>query len=157
MKKFIKLTITAALAAMCLTSCGGGGYTADLSAADVYEGLSAAVETEELSQMRDAVIPDQYGSELDFVTDKVVYKCASQAAPDEIAVFKLEDAADAAEAEAVMNNRVDYQKEAFENYQPQEMYKFDNVVVKSYGNYTIMVIADDTSAVDDTMESLLAK
>ena len=105
--------------------------------------------------MRDSAIPDQYGSSLDFVEDKVVYKCASGAAPDEIAVFKLNDENSAGQAEEVMNNRIEYQKTAFENYQPQEMYKFDNTFVKTYGVYTVMIIAEDVTQADSIISGIL--
>ncbi len=159
MKKVFKaLAVIAAAFVLCMGMAGcGSSYREDLSPEDVYTKISEGIQTEELNRMRSSAVPDQYGSDLAFADDVVVYKCASQAAPDEIAVFKLKKDADPADAEAIMQKRIDYQKEAFSDYQPQEMYKFDHTFVKTYGLYTIMIIADDTSAADSLIEGILAK
>ena len=54
-----------------------------------------------------------------------------------------------------MKNRINDLKIGFEDYNPDEMYKLENAVVKSSGNYVMMVICKDNAKAAEIINSYL--
>lgn len=74
-----------------------------------------------------------------------VYVGSGGATAEEIACFEANDESGAAKIKETLENRIDSQKTAFENYQPQEMDKLNSPVLVTKGNYVFMCISDDNA------------
>ncbi len=153
--------VLAALSLVSLTACGSGtANNDDSSAAENVsasgENTTAAGAAEITAKIQEDVkfpsmadiserITDYYDIDTAKVESVSAFICGSGAAPDEIAVFKMASADDASAAKSVLEERVEKQKTSFEDYKPDEMYKFDssNVVVK--GQYAAVIITADNS------------
>ena len=54
-----------------------------------------------------------------------------------------------------MKNRINDLKIGFEDYNPDEMYKLENAVVKSSGKYVMMVISGDNTKAAEIIKGYL--
>lgn len=75
----------------------------------------------------------------------MVYVGSGGATAEEIACFEAKDTDGAANIKTALENRIESQKKAFENYQPQEMDKLGDPVLVIKDKYVLMCISDDNS------------
>ena len=68
------------------------------------------------------------------------------ATAEEIAVFTAADAGQVETVRAALEKRVEDQKAAYTNYQPQEMTKLSDPVIETRGDTVILCVSDDNSA-----------
>lgn len=81
----------------------------------------------------------------DTVEDAVFY-FSSGATAEEIAVFKACSAADAEVIASAVRARISSQRDSFADYNPAEVPKLDNAVLKVSGVYVVFYVADDYAA-----------
>lgn len=74
-----------------------------------------------------------------------VYVGSGGATAEEIACFEANDADGATKIKETLEQRIESQKVAFENYQPQEMDKLNSPVLVVKGNNVFMCISDDNA------------
>lgn len=82
----------------------------------------------------------------DLIENAYVYKSASGATAEEIAVFETKTTADVAAVKTAVERRVDDLLFNFEDYVPAEVQKIENAVIVTGGNIVVLVVADDHSA-----------
>lgn len=124
-----------------LTSCNQEkDIDIELLSADL---LKNAGFTDELSPADAATAEKLY--EIDNAVNQYVY-ISSGATAEEIAVFEFETAADAKAAIPAAQERLAEQKSSYESYMPAEVQKLENAVLKQYGRYLIVCVADGTKA-----------
>lgn len=68
------------------------------------------------------------------------------ATAEEVAVFTAADAGQVETVRAALEKRVEDQKVAYTNYQPQEMTKLSDPVIETRGDTVILCVSDDNSA-----------
>lgn len=152
MKKWIATILAAVTCMTMLTACGGKKApqkepaTADVAKA-VVEKLTFR---DELMVLDDKQVDVIYRLDEDKIAEKTCYVSGSRATAEEVSVFKVKDAADTQMVKDAIAERIDDQKIAYENYVPEEMVKINGAVTLQNGNYLILVMADDTSAVEET-------
>ena len=76
------------------------------------------------------------------------------AGAEEIAVFTLVDEDAAKSALDALTQRVADQKEALENYQPDEVSKLDNAILEQRGNSVLLAVAADADAAQKALDAL---
>ena len=151
-------------AALLLTGCSGGntssGSTASDASASVAETAKTAAEKAdvllaevEFSGEMIAVDGESMEFRLGFntegLTDYAAYICGSGAFPDEFGVFTADSAERAEEIKTALEKRIEAQKATYQDYTPEEMYKFDDCFVNISGNtVTYAVTSDNTKAAD---------
>ncbi len=151
MKKIVAAFMAAVACMTMLTACGGKTEpkkepaTADVAKA-VVEQLSFR---DELMVLEDQQVDVIYRLDEEKIAEKTCYVSSSRATAEEVSVFKVKDAADIQMVKDAIDERVEDQKIAYENYVPEEMVLIENAVTVVNGNYVILVMADDVSAVDD--------
>lgn len=153
MKKLAIMGIVGVMA-FAMTACGKS-YATDVATKDVAEAICDSVDISEMTQMREDLVEDGYGADLSFLEEMYVLKSSEGVTPDEIAVFKVKEEGDLAACKEVFASRQSYQKENFESYKPDQVYKFDDVYVETFGVYAVMVIADDTADAKKAVEEVL--
>lgn len=85
------------------------------------------------------------------VNNSIVY-VGSGATAEEIAVIECESKEEAKKALAVLNERVEEQKESFKDYVPKELEKLDDAVVMQKGNSVILSISNESQKAKDIIE-----
>ena len=154
MKKFVKVLALVLCLMLALTACGKGSY---ISFDDVYNDLTTDIDFGgNMAEMSEIAAENFYLIyDTDILEEFVIYMDESNATPNEIALFRLAKESDRTTVETIVKNRINDLKIGFEDYNPDEMYKLENAVVKSSGNYVMMVICKDNSKAAEIINSYL--
>lgn len=88
------------------------------------------------------------------VTNAYIYE-SSGATAEEIAVFQCADEASADIMEKAVAERVEEQKESFENYVPEELVKLDAAVIARSGNVVILSVSADAEKARQIIDDAL--
>ena len=163
MKK--NITIAALAAALLLTGCSNGNSSAS-GQSSASESSAADTEIKTAAEKADAVLAEitfsgemvavdsdtlefRYGFTADGISDYAAYLCGSGAYPDEFGIFTADSSDKADEIKTALQKRIDNQKATYQDYTPDEMYKFDDCFVKQDGNTVYYAVtADNTKAAD---------
>ena len=154
MKKFVKVLALVLCLMLALTACGKGSY---ISFDDVYNDLTTDIDFGgNMAEMSEIAAENFYFIyDTDILEDYVIYMDESNATPNEIALFRLAKESDRTTVETIVQNRIKDLQIGFEDYNPDEMYKLENAVVKSNGSYVMMVICKDNSKAAEIINGYL--
>lgn len=163
MKK--NITIAALAAALLLTGCSNGNSSSS-GQSSASESSAADTEIKTAAEKADAVLAEitfsgemvavdsdtlefRYGFTADGISDYAAYLCGSGAYPDEFGIFTADSSDKADEIKTALEKRIDNQKATYQDYTPDEMYKFDDCFVKQDGNTVYYAVtADNTKTAD---------
>ena len=160
-KSLIAIAISAVLM---LTGCGGGEeaveanatvQVADASAADITNAVMAEIEISSAMEKTAENIGAYYDIDVATVAEMSVFVCGSGAYPDELAVFRFNDEAGAKAGADAVQSRLDGQIAVYKDYTPAEMYKLDEAVIITDGNWVVFAACADNSRAKEIIESLL--
>ena len=108
---------------------------------------------DEMAEIELDVLDKFYDIETDIINKCKVYKSASGATAEEIAVFEAKSLSDINAIKAAVSKRVDDLKSSFEDYIPAELEKLGKAKAAVIGRYVILFIVNDVdtarSIVDD--------
>lgn len=154
MKKLIKILALSLCLMLALSACGKASY---VSFDDVYNDLTGSIDFgSNMAEMSEIAAENFYFIyDTSIMEDYVIYMDESNATPNEIALFRLAKESDRTTVETIVKNRINDLKIGFEDYNPDEMYKLENAVVKSNGKYVMMVICGDNSKAADIINSYI--
>ncbi len=175
MKKII--IAAAVIAAMALSSCGNqedgesvqaNGTPAETTAAVSSEQAEAEASAADIASavMSEIEIPSAvekdadslgafYDIDVSTVADMSVFICGSGAYPDELAVFRFNDADSAASGAAEVQKRLESQIELYTDYTPDEVYKLEDAAVIEKGNWVVLIICSDNSRASEIVNGLI--
>ncbi|HBJ25383.1 MAG TPA: hypothetical protein DDY65_05110 [Ruminococcaceae bacterium] len=171
----MKKTLTAAalLAALLMAGCSGNGTSgsgdsssatsSDSSAAATAESTATAKEKAEklladvefageMVEVTGENMELRLGFTADGLTDYVAYTCGSGAFPDEFGVFVAESQTKANEVKTALESRIETQKSTYQDYTPEEMYKFDDCFVKLNGTTVYYAITADNTKAEEILK-----
>lgn len=153
MKKLVAGILAAVTCITMLSACGKGSAQKEPATADVAKAVVDQLTfRDELMVLDDKQVDVIYRIDEDKIAEKTCYVSSSRATAEEVSVFKVKDAADLQMVKDAIEERIEDQKIAYENYVPEEMVKINGAVTYQQGNYVILVMADDTSSVEDTFK-----
>lgn len=165
MKKSItaKAAAIAVSAMLMLTGCGGEEAVEANATVSIAEatanGITAAVmaEIEIPSAMEKTAenLDAYYDIDTTTVAEMSVFICGSGAYPDELAVFKFNDEASAQAGAEAVKNRLDSQTAIYKDYTPAEMYKLDEAVIITEGNWVAFAACADNARAKEIIENML--
>ncbi len=151
--KFMKVALTAVLAAMVLTGCSKGGSGKDVTV-DVQaladELNKEAVTSEELSATADTMIASISNIPADDYAAGARYASGSTAS--EITVIECKEASQADAVKEILEKHVSSQKDLYASYAPDEVTKLDAAVVKAAGKYVVLAVVDDAKKAESILE-----
>ena len=159
MKKTLSLLLVVLMLALALMGCAktpDAPSVKDLPAADIYAALEEKHEFPFLMAMDDDVISEFYGVDLSKLADKAVMMPMMNVKATEVAIFKLNDAADAAAFEEACRNRAESVAANFEFYLEDQYEAAKNPEIKTIGNYVVMIICEIAPDMMATVEATLA-
>lgn len=139
-KRIVNVLLIVSLVALVATACGGKDDFA-MNPKEVADELVAKID------FKDEVIEVDLGKaaalyESELIEDGKLF-VSSGASAEELAVFAVSDINKAKEE---FSKRVERQKEDFESYNPAELKKLDETIIKSKGKYIILCVTDDKDA-----------
>lgn len=105
--------------------------------------IQNVVFEDEMNEASSKTVSKIYG--IDNAVSQKVYM-SSGATAEEIAIFEFQNKNEVNEALNKVNNRIEEQKESFQNYVPKEIKKLNNPIIETRGNYLIVCITDDENA-----------
>lgn len=76
------------------------------------------------------------------INDMIAYE-GSGATAEEIIIIKLNNKNNKTEIKEIIKTKIQERKSDFENYLPKEVFKLDNYILESKGNYIILCISND--------------
>lgn len=152
----LRLLLPALALGLLLTACGGGS-----SAQQPYDPAAvsqALLDSDAFSEPLDEMDADiacgaLYRIDAQSVTGCAVYTSLTAGA-EELAVLTLSDEEAAKTALSALEQRVADQKEALRSYQPEEVAKLDQAIVKQQGNSVLLVVAADQKAAQAVLDTL---
>ncbi len=162
MKKFM---FAALAACVLLTGCGNNNGSSEAQSgsssaqgesqktvktpADRTAELLEAVDFPEMAEVTSDKLMAYYGIDEADVAEYSAYVAGAGVYPDEFGVFTAVDADAAERIHDSLNARVDKQRAVYEDYSPDEAYKYSGSFVTITGNsVAYCVCADNTSGMD---------
>ena len=139
MKKRIMMGFLGAAVLMAFTGCGKKAEK-DIDVKAAADRLLNEISYED--QLAEVSYDIVYDMEDIKVTESSVY-VSSGATAEEIAAIKCETSEDAAKAQTVLEERVEEQKESFEDYVPKELDKLNKAVIVKSGNTVVLSISNE--------------
>lgn len=168
LRRLALLTVCALLLIFPLTACDSGNWRDDLTAASLTTTVKTALPAGDGwdTVSDDFVSPSAWGEDyadyLALVTDYVITRSAeSDMNVDEIGIFHVGNAKDAAKIKSFAQNYLEAQKlrmaPLLESYNQAELPKLDCAKVTVCGNYVLYTIlnAEDTTAAHNAFENAL--
>ncbi|AFM39484.1 hypothetical protein Desaci_0417 [Desulfosporosinus acidiphilus SJ4] len=140
-----------------IAGCGSSQTVAakDPSVADIVQKIK---QTSDISSMRvaDAAgLKKLYGMNSDELSDFALFTAPSNIKADEIAIFKVKNSADIQSVKDQVTKRIDKQQKSFGGYLPDETYLIQHNIVKTKGNFVIMIISKDADKISSAVDQVL--
>lgn len=147
-----------------LTGCNGGEeaveanatvQVADASAADITNAVMAEIEIPSAMEKTADKLDGYYDIDVTTIAEMSMFVCGSGAYPDELAVFRFNDEAGAKAGAEAVQSRLDGQIAVYKDYTPDEMYKLDEAVIITEGNWVVFAACADNARAKEIIESLI--
>ena len=128
---------------------------------ELRESMLAADTT--LPEMKVSTSEDEKG-ELNFTVfsdfdyervQSYFYAYAAEGGPQEIAVVELKEAGDAAALMNTLKDHIELRKGALGEYAPDQLAMVEHAVIKQYGNYVTLIIAEKSGLVQQALADLM--
>lgn len=149
--------VTSLGAIFCLLLSGCGEKAPAASAYDPAATAEALLNSQAFSgaleEIDKEMIPAYYGLDESTIQDGVAYGSLSAGA-EEIVALTLKDEEGTKAAVEALKGRVETQKQALKDYQPEEVAKLDGAIVDQRGNSALLVVAADASAAQKVLDGL---
>jgi hypothetical protein len=95
-----------------------------------------------------------YGFGDGVVRNMKVYE-STGATAEEVAVFEAKDEASAQTVKKAAQDRIENQKEGFQDYQPKEMTKLKNPILVQSGKYVVLCVSNDNTAAQKAIDGIM--
>ncbi len=152
----------AMLAVLALTGCGGNGEAveasvsvSEASASGITSAVMAEIEIPSAMEKSAESIGAYYDIDTTTISEMSVFICGSGAYPDELAVFKFNDDESARLGAEAVQSRLDSQTAIYKDYTPAEMYKLEEAVLITEGNWVAFAACSDNARAKEIIENML--
>ena len=158
MKKLVSVfTVFCMILALCLSlaACGGGeAKEVTKSAAEIYSAVAAAGKLGGMTPVPARDLSDVYGIDSAKIEDSAWYMSENPSLnADEVALFKVSDAAYASALSALLKDRIARQLQVAETYSPEEASKLKAAEVVTVGSWVYYCIGTENSAMMDVFRA----
>jgi len=146
--KTILLTVLlfSTIFAFLLTACETEAPEPSASIADITLAITKSSEIM-FPEMVEKKLSDAetyyHGMTMSIIDDTSYRINPAGANPDEIAIFKTKSTENTPELKRFLQTYASEKKKEWQDYQPGEVHKFDNVIIESKGNYTVLFICEN--------------
>ncbi|MDR0223185.1 MAG: DUF4358 domain-containing protein [Oscillospiraceae bacterium] len=160
--KRIKTLLLSVIFISLLTSCkpaedvfASDGVAPEKESKPVSEITAAIIEGGDFPEMTAKTADDleyKYGLDADGVVEASFYVNPAGTNPDEIVVLKMASADKAAEAAEFFEKYAQERLKSWRDYLPAEVYKLENAVIETNGDYVVMFICGDGEKAKEIFE-----
>lgn len=147
----------AAMMAAALMFCAGCAQQpkVNVDASAAADKIIASVKfDDQMSAVDDKTAQKLYGFGDGVVRNMKVYE-STGATAEEVAVFEAKDEASAQTVKKAAQDRIENQKEGFQDYQPKEMTKLKNPVLVQSGKYVVLCVSNDNTAAQKAIDGIM--
>lgn len=109
---------------------------------------------DELAKVDSSMIMQDYSFSADEIKEIVSYQ-GSGATSEEIVILQVNVKEQLNSVKEKINTRIEERKQAFENYLPEEVFKIDNNLLETKGNYVIFCISNDSNKVEEVINNYI--
>ncbi|MCM1329722.1 MAG: DUF4358 domain-containing protein [Ruminococcus sp.] len=131
----------------------GAEVPGTVTAADITAAVMAEIEIPSAVEKTAENIGAFYDVDAAAVEEMSVFICGSGAYPDELAVFKFSEGAEA--GAAAVQKRLDSQIALYTDYTPDEVYKLEGANLIQKGDWVILTICADNSRAAEIINGLI--
>lgn len=110
---------------------------------------------DELITVSQQVAGDYYDLSFDGLEEYSISLSATSATASELSVFRCKDKDALAAAAERVQQRIQEQLANYENYRPDEVFRLQNALVLTEGNYLLFAVSDDNEAIQALFEQAL--
>lgn len=155
MKKLILSILAISVLTLAVSACSKpAGAELDKNAA--AEKIMTDISFEDsLNQLDESNVSNYYTKLTDVSEDFTIYISGTGLTTEEIAIVKAKEPSLVNEVKAQLEKRVEDQKFRYESYLPQQVAKLDSAIIKTKGDWAIMVICEDSSKADSVINEIL--
>jgi len=160
MKKILAVAVSVFMIAAFM---GCSENVKNVSVKDIFANIDEAVESIGMlmetdltnEEMADAnkYMAEAYSLNLDDIEEGIIKAPMINLQVDEVAIIKVKDKSKIEEVKAGMQKRVEQQIESFENYVPANAEIAKNSIIKSKGNYVVLIMSKDAELIDEAFEN----
>lgn len=156
MKKiWVSVCLTLALA-LGMAACGGE-TTVSIDEEKLAAELQAAVDfKDDMSEVEVSVFYALYNLSEDDVAQAVMIS-STGATAEEITVIEAASQNSLETVKKAVEERIQFQRDSFENYVPEELSKLSDPVIAVIGNDVILCVSDDNEKAREVIEGYRAK
>lgn len=155
MKKFAGLAL-AALTLLSLAACGAKSEAKELDLTAFAGQVIEAVEyDDDMVLLSEQIVSEYYSLPLDGVEGWVAYGSGTAATTNELLVIKLKDDASIEAVRQAVEHRIDDQVANYEGYRPDELFRLENAIIETEGNYLLFSVSSDNDTVKKMFEDAL--
>lgn len=119
-----------------------------LNEAPIFEDTLSIIDKE--------IILKNYDFNNDMIKDIISY-VGSGATAEEILVLEVNNKEDLNEIKTKINDRLEERKINFQNYVPKEVYKLENCILETKGNYLIFCVSNDSDKATEIINQYIKK
>lgn len=160
-KKITLVMTSILLISMLLAGCGKDSTENTLRKQEALENadieelaeyLEKNIEFDDfMSKVDKDILLSLYNLDENSVEDAVMYS-STGATAEELAVIQAKSGKSQEVAE-LCRGRIESQKEAFQNYVPEEMEKLSNPIIEKYGDRVVVIVCNDTKEAYDAIDA----
>lgn len=148
MKKILSL-ILSIIICIGAASCSGTAKEIDITAL-AQELISAQIFDEDLTEVKSSVTAKRLGLPEENIEECVAY-AGTKAVVDEIVLIKAKEGT-YGDVQAALNKHVETQIASYSSYRPEEVPKLEDAVSVSFGNYVMLIVANDAEKADEIIQ-----
>ena len=149
LKKFVSSILCVLMLVGCGATSAGSAVSAEKEAEQIVSELGLS---DKITLMDERVVKGLFFFDEGLVNDAKLYMDSSNKSADLVGVFKTSDP-DAVESK--INDYLTSLKETTQMYNPDEVFKIDNPVIRKGADQVIVVITDDIEQAGKIVESLI--
>ncbi|WP_324825040.1 DUF4358 domain-containing protein [Sinanaerobacter sp. ZZT-01] len=155
-KRVWKISGILLLIAAGLCACGEKSEVA-LNINEVAEALQSGITFEDqMNQVELPIFYALYNLSEEEVDDAVMIG-STGATAEEIAVIKAKSEDMVDKVKEAVSERVEFQKEGFENYVPKELEKLSDPIIVTKGNYVILCVSEDNTKAQEIIDEYITE
>lgn len=160
MKKTLILLLMLVLSLTVLAGCGATENN-DPSCSDILNDvMSNSEEFDTLFAAGDETLENNYDSmyavKRDLVDDCAIIYLEKGGTANELSLLHLKDPGDVQLAKDKLQDRLDTRKNQFAGYKPEEVYKLENAVIMSQGNFVALIVSQDPPMLEASLRQAIS-
>ena len=146
---------------MALFAGCGASESNDPSCSDILNDvMSNSEEFDTLYKAGDDTLENNYDSmyavKRDLVDDCAIIYLEKGGTANELSLLHLKDAGDVQLAKDKLQDRLDTRKNQFAGYKPEEVYKLENALIVSQGNFVALIVSQDPPMLEAALRQAIS-